>query len=172
MLIIVGKFEHPEVVAIKANAEAVSENVYVVSDVEAVKAIEEKIKTHKKIGVVVQTTQQKEKLQEIVAYILPLASEIKVFNTICASTSLRQNEARELAKKSDLMIVAGSKNSANTTHLTEILQEITQTLHIEKVEDLKSFEKEIKNAKNIGVTAGASAPDYLINQILTELKNY
>ena len=172
LLIIVGKSEHPEVVAIKANAEACSEDVFVVSNVESLKIIEEKIKTHKKIGIVVQTTQRKEVLQEIVSYILPLSSEIKVFNTICASTTLRQNDARELAKKSDLMVVVGSKNSANTSHLAQILQDITTTIHVEKADELTMFANEINNASNIGVTAGASAPDYLIKEILNELKKY
>lgn len=171
-LIIIGKPEHPEVIAISANAQTFSKNVFVTPDVDSVKKIETELKSSKKIGVVVQTTQRIAVLQEIVAYLLTLNNEVKVFNTICPSTSLRQNEAKNLARQSDLMIVAGSKNSANTSHLAEILREITTTLHIEKAEELANFRKEIENATEIGVTAGASAPDYLINEILNELEKY
>ena len=172
LLIIIGKPEHPEVVAIKANAQEYSQNVYVAPDVEALKKIEKTIKEYKKIGVVVQTTQRVSVLQEVVNYLLPLVQELKICNTICASTSLRQNEARELATKSDLMIVVGSKKSANTSHLAEILKDITSTIHIEKVDDLADYSDLIQKSQNIGITAGASTPDYLINEVLNKLKQY
>ena len=60
---------------------------------------------------VVQTTQRIENLQSIVNYLLTVAKEIKIFNTICASTSMRQAEAKNLAKESDLMVVVGSKKA-------------------------------------------------------------
>ena len=172
LLIIVGKPEHPEVCAIKANAQTHGEKVLVAPDVESLKDFEEEIKKHKKIGVVVQTTQRIENLQNVVNYLLPLAKEIKVFNTICASTSLRQNEAKNLAKESDLMIVVGSKKSANTTHLAEILSGITKTIHIETDEELSNYDGLIKNAQNIGITAGASTPDAIIENVINKLNNY
>ncbi len=170
LVLILGKPEHPEVIAIKANAEMYSDNVYVIPDINALNSITEKIKEHNKVGVVIQTTQKPELLQEIVNALLPIANELKVFNTICKSTSMRQREAKELAKTSDLMVVVGSKKSANTTHLAEILSAITKTIHIETADDLKEYQEIIKNVENIGVTAGASTPENIIKQVITELE--
>ena len=169
LLVIVGKPEHPEVCAIRANAQTHGDNVFVAPDEQSLKSIEEEIKKHKKVGVVVQTTQKIENLQSIVNYLLPIAKELKVFNTICASTSLRQTEARNLARESDLMVVVGSKKSANTTHLAEILSEITATIHIETAQELESYKELINKSQNIGVTAGASTPDNIINDVIEKL---
>ena len=171
LLVIVGKPEHPEVCAIRANAEIYGKNIIVAPDVDTLKSYDEEIKKHKRIGVVVQTTQRIENLKKVVDYLLPMAKELKVFNTICASTSLRQTEAKNLAQESDLMIVVGSKKSANTTHLAEILTGITQTIHIETDEELDRYNELIKNAQNIGVTAGASTPDNIINNVMKKLNN-
>lgn len=172
LLIILGKPEHPEVLAIKANAQRFSDNVYVVPDVYTVQKIEDKIKEHRKIGVVVQTTQRVQLLQEVIDYLTPLAKELKVFNTICASTSFRQNEATELAKESDLVVVVGSKKSANTTHLAEILKNITNTIHIENDVELEFYNDMLKRAKSISVTAGASTPDDIIQKVMTKISKY
>jgi len=169
-LVIVGKPEHPEVVAIKANAEQYSKNVVVASNSEKLKPYEEQIKKHKKVGVVVQTTQRLENLLDIVNYLTPLSKELRIKNTICKSTSMRQKEARELAKENDLMIVVGSKKSANTTHLAEILKDYAKTIHIENDEELKDYADIINNAKNIAVTAGASTPQNVIERVVEEIK--
>ena len=171
LLVIVGKPEHPEVCEIRANAEIYGKKIIVAPDVDTLKSYDEEIKKHKRIGVVVQTTQRIENLKKVVDYLLPMAKELKVFNTICASTSLRQTEAKNLAQESDLMIVVGSKKSANTTHLAEILTGITQTIHIETDEELDRYNELIKNAQNIGVTAGASTPDNIINNVMKKLNN-
>ncbi len=172
LLIVLGKPEHPEVLAIKANAQRFSDNVYIVPDINTIKTIEEKIKEHKRIGVVVQTTQRIQLLQEVVDYLTPLAKELKVFNTICASTTFRQNEATELAKESDLVVVVGSKKSANTTHLAEILKNITNTIHIENDVELEFYNDMLEKAKSISVTAGASTPDDIIQKVMTKISKY
>ena len=172
MLVIVGKPEHPEVSAIKANAQIYGENILVAPDVESLLKYESRIKDHKKIGVVVQTTQRIEVLKNVVNYLTGIAKELCVFNTICASTSLRQNEARQLAGESDLMVVVGSKKSANTTHLAEILKDITRTIHIETDSELKQYDSLIKSSQNIGVTAGASTPEDIIEKVLNKLNQY
>ncbi len=169
-VLILGKGEHPEVIAIKANALQYSDKIFVISDVDELNKISDIIKNEKRAGVVIQTTQKSELLQNIVSQLVLMTSEIKIFNTICKSTERRQHEALELAKKSDLMIVVGSKNSANTTHLAEILQNITPTLHIETADDFDKQNEIIKNSMNIGVTAGASTPDYIINDVIKKLK--
>ena len=75
-----------------------------------------------------------------------------------------------MAKSSDLMIVVGSRKSANTTHLAEILKDITKTIHIENDSELNEFEKTIQNVKNIGITAGASTPENIINKVVNQIK--
>ncbi len=169
LVLILGKPEHPEVVAIKANAELYSNKVYVIPNIETLENFRNEIKSYKRVGVVIQTTQKPELLQSVVNYLLPIASELKVFNTICKSTTMRQQEAKELAKTSDLMIVVGSKQSANTTHLAEILKNITNTIHIETAQDLVQFEDDIKNVSNIGITAGASTPDNIIKEVIEKI---
>ena len=169
-VVIVGKSEHPEVIAIRANAALWSENVTVASTVEQLLPLQEKIKSHKKVGVVVQTTQRHETLNKIVEYLTSVSKELHVANTICASTSMRQKEARELARENDLMIVVGSKKSANTTHLAEILKGITKTIHIETDAELDNYAQIISQSEKIAVTAGASTPQNIIDNVITKLK--
>ena len=168
-LIIVGKAEHPEVIAIKASAELFGSDIFVASDVSQLKQIEKQIKEHKKVGVVVQTTQRISALNPIVEYLTSISKELMVANTICNSTTLRQNEAEELAEESDLMIVVGSKKSANTTHLAEILKGISKTIHIEDDKELCTYENIILDANNISITAGASTPDTIIQNVIIKL---
>lgn len=171
-VVIVGKAEHPEVVAIRANAELWSDKVAVAATIEQLRDFEAEIKNHKKVGVVVQTTQRISTLNAIVAHLTSIAKEVYVANTICASTSKRQNEARELAVNSDLMVVVGSKKSANTTHLAEILDKITNTIHIENASELSENEIFIENYDKISVTAGASTPQNLIDEVVEKLEVY
>ena len=170
-VVIVGKPNHPEVIAIRANAEQYSDKVIVATTIEEIQPYEKEIKEHKKVGVVVQTTQMLSTLNEVVAYLNSISKEVLVYNTICQSTAMRQAEAKEMAKTSDLMIVVGSKKSANTTHLAEILKDITKTIHIENDTELEGFEDLIKSSKEIGITAGASTPQDIINKVIDKLKN-
>lgn len=170
LLIIVGKAEHPEVVAIKASAERFGSNIFVVSDVSQLNDVEQKIKEHKKVGVVVQTTQRISTLNKIVERLTTISKELTIANTICASTTLRQNEAKELAHESDLIIVVGSKKSANTTHLAEILKGISNTIHIEDDRELENYKDIIHDAGNIAITAGASTPETIIENVINKLK--
>lgn len=169
-VIIVGKSNHPEVIAIKANADLYSKHVIVASSVEEILSYEKEIKSHKKVGVVVQTTQMLSTLNTVVDYLNSIAKEILIYNTICQSTVMRRNEAAELAGTSDLMIVVGSKKSANTSHLAEILKKYTQTIHVENDLELNKYSDLIANSKNIGVTAGASTPQNIIDKVIKKIK--
>lgn len=169
-LIIVGKATHPEVVAIKANAERFSRNVLVAADIEQLKPFEKELKSQKKLGVVVQTTQMLSTLNKIVEYLTPLTKELLIANTICQSTAMRQAEAKELAKNSDLMIVVGSKKSANTTHLAEILKPIAPTIHIETEKELDDYSDIIENSEEISITAGASTPQSVIENVINKIE--
>lgn len=169
-LVIVGKPEHPEVVAIKANAELWSSNVVVTNSPDKLEEYKEQIKKHKKVGVVVQTTQRVENLKAIVDYLVPISKELHVANTICSSTSMRQKEAKELSQESDLMVVVGSKKSANTTHLAEILKDNCKTIHIESDTELVNYKELIDGSKDIAITAGASTPQSVIERVVNEIK--
>lgn len=171
-VVIVGKSEHPEVIGINANAKLWSENVVVASSVEQLKIYEKEIKSHKRVGVVVQTTQMLKTLNPIVEYLTSISKELHIANTICKSTAMRQSEAKELAKESDLMVVVGSKKSANTSHLAEILKNITNTIHIENDSELNNYKDIIGKSNKISITAGASTPQNIIEKVMENLQKY
>lgn len=169
-LVIVGKEEHPEVSAIKANALMYGDKVVVADCVAELNKYESELIEHKNIGVVVQTTQTLATLNPIIEYLTSVSKELKIANTICPSTSKRQTEAKELAQKNDLMIIVGSKNSANTTHLADIARELTTTIHIETADELSQYASIIEKSVKIGVTAGASTPQKIIDDVIKMLK--
>ena len=167
-VVIVGKPNHPEVMAIKANAELYSDKVVVATTIEELAPYEAEIKSHKKVGVVVQTTQMVSSLNLIVNFLNTVAKEVLIYNTICQSTAMRQKEAKELAKESDVMIVVGSRKSANTSHLAEILKDYTKTIHIENDTELDI--NSLEGADSIGITAGASTPQSIIDKVIDKIK--
>ncbi len=169
-LVIVGKEEHPEVSAIKENALIYGNKVIVADSVKQLNKYESELKEHKNIGVVVQTTQTLATLNPIIGYLTSISKELKIANTICPSTSRRQAEAKELAQNNDLMIVVGSKNSANTTHLADIAKEFTTTIHIETADELSQYADIVAKSPKIGVTAGASTPQKIIDDVIKMLK--
>ncbi len=123
-----------------------------------------------KVGVVVQTTQPVESLKKVLSRIIEHAKEVKVYNTICNSTALRLKETEALARQSDLMIVVGGKNSANTTQLANLCASLSvKTCHIETASEI---EKEWFNgAKRIGITAGASTPEWIIKEVEKRIRD-
>lgn len=166
-VVIVGKPNHPEVIAIKANANLYSDKVVVATSIDELAPYSKEIKSHRRVGVVVQTTQMVSSLNLVVDYLNTIAKEVLIYNTICQSTAMRQKEAKELAKETDVMIVVGSKKSANTSHLAEILKDYTKTIHIENDTEL---DKEILNGvKSIGITAGASTPQKIIDKVIEKI---
>lgn len=169
-VIIIGKADHPEVIAIKAHADLYSNvgSLVISSREEAEKYLPE-IKNSEKIGVVIQTTQLIENYKEILPVIAEYSKELKVYNTICSATYKRQLSAKSLAGEVDLMIVVGSKSSANTTHLAEILKTINRTVLIETSEELENYRDIVDKAQKIGVTAGASTPEYVINKVIERI---
>ena len=168
-VVIIGKENHPEVIAIRANILKISKNVYVINSLEDVEKCSA-ILRNKKIGVVIQTTQPLNHVQPIIFKLQELSQELKIENTICPSTRNRQKEAAELAQNSDLMVVIGSKESANTTHLAHLCSEITKTIHIETSDEIENYMDLIKNSNTISVTAGASTPKSLIDSVLTKIE--
>jgi 4-hydroxy-3-methylbut-2-enyl diphosphate reductase len=161
-VVVVGDDHHPEVQGIVSYA---SGRVFVVASGAEAKALP----AMARIGVVAQTTQSFENLQQVVAACLRKGGEIRVYNTICDATSVRQEEARELAARVDSMVVIGGFNSANTCRLAELCAEIQpRTHHIETEEELEPAW--FDGCSSVGVTAGASTPKWLIDRVVARLR--
>jgi 4-hydroxy-3-methylbut-2-enyl diphosphate reductase len=124
----------------------------------------------RKIGVVSQTTLDRETFISVVTGLLNGADEVRVYDTICRSTQIRQQEAAELAGLVDVMLVIGGKNSSNTTKLYKIAKKVQpKTYHIETDNDIQAdwFE----GAQKVGLIGGSSTPDFLINLVDRRVKN-
>lgn len=122
----------------------------------------------KKIGVVPQTTLNQARFNEAVADLMSDVIEMKIYNTICRETALRINEAKRLAKKADIMIVVGGKNSANTTRLYQTCKKLRHSHHIESASEIKR--SWFKGAESVGITAGASTPKGQVDDVVTKIK--
>ena len=127
-----------------------------------------------RLGILSQTTQSRteyaEFIKEVFNVSFPHVQELRVINTLCQETQKRQEAALELAGKSDLIIVVGGYNSANTKHLAEICQPIVETHLIEKGDEIERHW--LKGKKHIGVTAGASTPDESIDEVILRLNSF
>ena len=158
-LIILGDRDHPEVKALRSY---VDKEVLIVAN-----ADELEDKQFKKIGIISQTTRRVEDLQELVKKLVPKCHEMRVINTICNATTVRQNSTLDLAKESDIMIVIGGKNSSNTKMLAKICESFVKTYHIEIACEINK--KWFINKQNIGLTAGASTPDWVIVEVYNHI---
>ncbi|MFO7895311.1 MAG: 4-hydroxy-3-methylbut-2-enyl diphosphate reductase [Candidatus Cloacimonadales bacterium] len=163
-VIIYGDESHPEVVALKSY---VPENAaLVVSKQEDLQGL-----AFRKVGVISQTTRKLSGLQAVVKELLKISNEVRVINTICNATSVRQQSTAQLAKASEIMIVIGGKNSSNTKMLAKICSENIKTFHIETSEEVrKNWFDQIES--NIGITAGASTPDWIIVDVYNKILEY
>ena len=161
-IVVVGDKEHPEVKGILSYG---GKDIIAAGNVDELRGMPRK----KKIGVVAQTTQSIQNLQAIVTFCVARASEIKIFNTICNATSVRQDESTKLAGEVGCVIVVGGKNSANTNRLADICRKIQpKTYHIETPEELKK--SWFEGIKRVGITAGASTPNWLIESVTETIK--
>jgi 4-hydroxy-3-methylbut-2-enyl diphosphate reductase len=155
-VIVVGDSLHPEVQGILGWAGA---------NARAIEKLEEarEIPFYEKISVLAQTTQPAANFQLIVEELRKHTNELTVHNTICNATEERQTVARELAGKVEVMIVVGGRNSANTRKLAGICSELTKTHLIETADELE--EEWFNGVKTAGLTAGASTPDWIIEEV-------
>lgn len=126
-----------------------------------------------RIGIMAQTTQTHDDfisfINRLMERLLPQAKEIRVVNTLCQETQKRQSAAQELAGQSDLMIVVGGHNSANTRRLAEVCSTVVETHHIENAGEIDTAW--LKGKKAVGITAGASTPDEAIEQVISRIKS-
>ncbi len=122
-----------------------------------------------RVGLTAQTTQTHENFQAVANRLLPRVLELRIFNTICDSTATRQTEARELARRVDTMVVIGGRNSANTRRLAEICRETgTRTLWVETAAELSP--ELFAEPGRVGLTAGASTPEWLITDVIRSIE--
>ena len=160
-VVIIGEANHPEIIGI---ADRVKNPIIIEEVSEALK-----IGQFKKIGVVAQTTQSEENYKKIIHELKKHSKKLKTFNTICNATKNNQNAAKELAKNANLMIVVGGYNSGNTRRLAKLCAEIVETKHIEIADELKR--EWFENKEVIGVTGGASTPDWIIHEVIKRIEN-
>ncbi|MBO6246156.1 MAG: 4-hydroxy-3-methylbut-2-enyl diphosphate reductase [Anaerovibrio sp.] len=155
-VVIIGEKRHPEV---KSIIEWAGDGAVAIETEEEANSLPK----YGKLGVVAQTTFSAPKFKLIVERLLDKSSDMKILRTICTATDQRQSAAMKLATEVDLMIVIGGKNSANTTRLAQLCSDKCKTYHIETAEELRDdwFDK----IKKIGITAGASTPDWIIKEV-------
>ncbi len=163
-VIIIGEQRHPEVQSI---LEWAQRQAKVVENKEEAEALPE----YEKIGVVSQTTFATDLFAELVAIVSAKSADTVVDRTICAATEQRQQAALQLAAQAQIIIVVGGKNSANTNRLAELCARAgTKVYHIETAEELQpAWFIDVDTA---GVTAGASTPDWIIEEVCRKMQDF
>ena len=166
-ILIFGNENHPEVCGIRGWVKEDAK----VSIISTKKEAEEfSLLQNEKCVIVSQTTFNYNKFQELVEIITKKGYDIIVLNTICNATEERQTEARKIAGQSDAMIVIGDKKSSNTQKLFEICKnECENTYYIQTSDDM-DYSK-LKSINNVGITAGASTPNNIIEEVSKNVRN-
>ena len=160
-IIVIGDHGHDEVVAIAAQVD----KAIVVSN----KSEAAKIRRFRRIGVVSQSTQMIENVQEIVNVLMTRAYDLKFINTICFPTKRNHEQIKELATNCDIIIIIGSYTSANSKRLTKLSKTInSNTYQVTCVDEID--EKWFLNCDKVGISAGASTPDYLISEVAKRIE--
>ncbi len=162
-VLIFGDKFHPEIKGLLG----IAKNAIVVNSPQELKRIKLK---NSRIGLVAQTTKTRIDYSKIIEELSKVDfKELKIFNTICTDTQIRQECVRELAKEADIIIVIGGKNSANTRHLVDIAKsEKVRAYHIESPLEIKR--SWFKNTDVVGIASGASTPEYLIEEAIKIIK--
>jgi 4-hydroxy-3-methylbut-2-enyl diphosphate reductase len=161
-IVIFGDKKHPEILSV---LDLIQNNALVVNSFYEI----EKIKQQKKIGFISQTTKNIYDFKKLLPALLNKTEELRIFNTICKATIERQNSTLELAKKVDVMIVIGGKESANTSRLAEICKKQgVKTYHIETENQIKY--EWFHPDDRVGITSGASTPNWVTNKVINKLK--
>jgi 4-hydroxy-3-methylbut-2-enyl diphosphate reductase len=163
-VIIIGDKRHTEVQGIIGQLQ---NRATVIADIRHIRKAG--IKKIKKACVVVQSTQNIEKVLLIIEALRPLVEELKFFNTICIPTRTKQEEIKKMPLKNDVMIIIGSKTSANTRRLYEISKSLNDRSYwVQTAKDLRL--EWFKGAETVGITAGASTPEEATKEITASIK--
>jgi 4-hydroxy-3-methylbut-2-enyl diphosphate reductase len=161
-VVILGDPGHPEVVGLARHAGPDA----VVVESEAAALV---LPRMARVGLVCQTTQTLDRLRAVASILLEKASELRVFNTICGATAQRQQSALDMAHTVEVVVVVGGRNSANTNRLTQICTDAgVETHHVETPEELDP--RWFRGRRRVGVTAGASTPQWLIDGVVEALR--
>ena len=156
-VIIIGDKGHPEVKGIKGRTEG---QALVLENESQAKSLPK----FKKMGVVSQTTQDLNKVNEILKILKNKAKKFKWVNTVCPEVVFRQKELSKISKKADGILVIGSRSSANTRRLAEIVKKVKKPIWwINSLAELKKIN--FKDISSLGVVSGTSAPDWEIKKI-------
>ena len=163
--IIIGDKDHPEVIGLQGYAR---EKGFVVGSMEELEALPD----FDNAIIVAQTTQNTSFFDSVKTWAASHHPHYKVFNTICDSTTRRQAEVKRLAESVDAVIVVGGRNSGNTRRLTEIARATGKpAYHIETEKDLDDIDTDdLVAARHIGITAGASTPNWIIKKVYRTLE--
>ena len=162
-VVIFGDINHPEIKGVMSYAK----DPIVVLSVEELRPHLGQIK--EKVATVAQTTRKFEEYKKIVNFLMEHKKEVRVFNTICNATFENQDAARELSKEADIMIVIGGKNSSNTKQLYNICKEHCPDSYL--IENKNELQKEWFEGKKLcGITAGASTPNWIIDEVIENIK--
>ena len=160
-IIIIGDHGHDEVVAIAAQVE----RSIIIANVEEAK----KLRKMKRAGVVSQSTQMIENVQEIMSVLMEKVFDLRFVNTICFPTRRNHEQIKELSLHCDVMIVIGSYTSANSKRLTQLaLERNKRTYQVTASDELD--ESWFDNCETVGISAGASTPDETINEVVSRIK--
>lgn len=163
-LLLVGDQGHTEVKGVLGTVEAIGGTITVISTPEEVR----ELKLGKKVGLISQTTQRNDNFAAIVAEVCKVASDVRAINTICNATDELQEAAVRLARQVEVAIVVGGKKSANTRRLRQLCEnEGIPAYHIETVDEIE--EAWLEDKEVIGITAGASTPDWIIEDVARRL---
>ena len=155
-VVIIGEKNHPEVKSIFEWTDGKA--AIIETETEA-----ENFAPCPKLGIVSQTTIAGEHFKKIVLRLLDKSKDIRILRTICTATEQRQKAAIELAAKVDIMLVVGGRNSANTTKLAKLCESKCKTYHIETANEISP--EWFNQCKKVGITAGASTPDWIIREV-------
>ncbi len=163
--IIIGDKDHPEVVGLLGYAR---QKGYVIGNMEELAALP----AFENAIIVAQTTQNTRFFEAVKSWTADNHPHYKIFNTICDSTERRQIEVKRLAETVDAVIVVGGRNSGNTRRLAEIARQTGKPVyHIESETDLKTIDLDVLgSARHIGITAGASTPNWIIKKVYRALE--
>jgi len=161
-VIILGEENHPEIISVKSYAPL----AHVVNSTDDVPPLDK----NNNILFISQTTQSTDKYHKIGSFLLKTYPNVETINTICGATENNQNEVSEMAKEVDLMIIIGGKESSNTSRLREVAEKFVKTHHILNARELQK--EWFANVGTVGIAAGASTPDFSIEEVKKYIEKF
>jgi len=162
-IVIFGDRNHPEIKGVFSYAEDERDAFVVLEESEL-----DGLPLKSKVAIVAQTTRKPADFMKIVAALITMAKEVRVFNTICNATFENQDAAAELARRADVMIVIGGKHSSNTKQLHSICKNYCQESYL--IENKSELDPAWFEGKELcGISAGASTPDWIVQEVVEEI---